>query len=63
LKGIAHTAFLAAFANANDKRHRWAVHIGGEIGAPLRTCEAMLAETALHLESTATVFARVRRSC
>ncbi len=57
MKGIADTGFLVAFANANDKHHGWAVQIAGDITEPLLTCEAVLAETAFHLESTSIVFA------
>ncbi len=59
MKGIADTGFLVAFANANDKYHGWAVHIAADITEPLLTCEAVLAETAFHLESTAVVLAMV----
>jgi predicted nucleic acid-binding protein len=59
LKGIADTGFLVAFANANDKYHDWAVQIAGDLSAPLLTCEAVLAEAAFHLESTAIVLAMV----
>ena len=57
MKGIADTGFLVAFANANDKHHDWALQIAVDITEPLLTCEAVLAETAFHLASTAVVFA------
>lgn len=57
MKGIAATGFLVAFANANDKHHAWAVQIAADITEPLLTCEAVLAETAFHLESTSVVLA------
>jgi len=57
VKGIAATGFLVAFANANDKHHAWAVQIAADITEPLLTCEAVLAETAFHLESTSVVLA------
>lgn len=56
-EGIADTGFLVAFANANDKHHAWAVQIAADITEPLLTCEAVLAETAFHLESTSVVLA------
>jgi predicted nucleic acid-binding protein len=53
LKGIADTGFLVAFANGNDNHHRWAAHLAARVTEPLLTCEAVIAETAFHLESTA----------
>jgi uncharacterized protein len=57
VKGIADTGFLVAFANANDKHHAWAVQIAAGVTEPLLTCEAVLAETAFHLKSTAVALA------
>lgn len=51
MKGIADTGFLLAFANRNDSYHAWAVSVSRQIETPLLTCEAVLAETAFHLES------------
>jgi uncharacterized protein len=59
VKGIADTGFLVAFANANDKHHRWATQIAAGVTEPLLTCEAVLAETAFHLENTALVLGMV----
>jgi predicted nucleic acid-binding protein len=59
VKGIADTGFLVAFANANDKYHAWATEIAAGVTEPLLTCEAVLAETAFHLESTSVVLAMV----
>jgi predicted nucleic acid-binding protein len=59
VKGIADTGFLVAFANANDKHHPWATQIAAGVTEPLLTCEAVLAETAFHLENTAVVLAMV----
>ena len=59
MKGIADTGFLVAFANANDKHHSWAVQLATGITEPLLTCEAVLAETAFHLESTSVALAMV----
>jgi uncharacterized protein len=53
VKGIADTGFLVAFANARDMHHDWAVAVAERITEPLLTCEAVLAETAFHLNSTA----------
>ena len=57
MKGIADTGFLVAFANANDKHHAWAVQIAADVTAPLLTCEAVMAETAFHLKSSAVALA------
>ena len=59
MKGIADTSFLVAFANANDKHHKWAAQLATGVTAPLLTCEAVIAETAFHLESAAVALAMV----
>ena len=51
MKGIADTGFLVAFGNRRDHHHDWAVEIAKAITEPLLTCEAVLAETAFHLNS------------
>ena len=53
MKGIADTGFLVAFARQNDRHHEWAVHVASRVTEPLLTCEAVLAETAFHLEDAA----------
>jgi hypothetical protein len=58
--GIADTGFLVAFANRNDRRHAWAVEVASRVDEALLTCDAVLAETAFHLESAALVLAMVR---
>ena len=55
MKGIADTGFLVAFANQNDLHHPWAVEVASRVLDPLLTCEAVLAETAFHLQSVAMV--------
>ncbi len=55
MKGIAHTGFLVAFANARDRHHRWAVSVAEQVTEPLLTCEPVLAEAAFHLGSVAVV--------
>jgi predicted nucleic acid-binding protein len=55
MRGIADTGFIVAFARANDRYHSWAVDLAAEIHEPLLTCEAVLAEAAFHLESSAYV--------
>lgn len=57
MKGIADTGFLVAFANARDQHHAWAVRLAEQVTDPLLTCEAVLAETAFHLEDSGLVLA------
>jgi predicted nucleic acid-binding protein len=59
VKGIADTGFLVAFANANDKYHKWAAQLATGVTEPLLTCEAVIAETAFHLESAAVALAMI----
>jgi uncharacterized protein len=59
MKGIADTGFLVAFARSNDEHHRWAFDVANGITEPLLTWEAVLAETAFHLESTTYVFSLI----
>jgi len=59
VKGIADTGFLVAFANGNDRHHGWAVQLASDITEPLLTCDAVLAETAFHLESASVALAMV----
>ena len=60
MKGIADTGFIVAFGNANDRHHAWAMEVAKGITEPLLTCEAVLAEAAFHLGSSAYVLALVR---
>ena len=60
MKAIADTGFLVAFGNRRDLHHAWALAIGERITEPLLTCEAVLAEAAFHLNSSALVLAFVR---
>ena len=55
MNGIADTGFLVAFANRRDRFHDWAVRIAAGVNEPLLTCEAVLAETAFHLQSVEAV--------
>lgn len=59
MKGIADTGFVVAFARQDDQHHRWAVEIAMQIATPLLTCEAVLAESAFHLGSSALVLSLV----
>jgi predicted nucleic acid-binding protein len=60
VKGIADTGFIVAFARRNDRHHKWAVDVAKEITEPLLTCEAVLAESAFHLESSLYVLSLLR---
>jgi predicted nucleic acid-binding protein len=60
VKAIADTGFLVAFGNRRDSHHEWAVGIAEGVTEPLLTCEAVLAETAFHLGSSALVLALLR---
>jgi predicted nucleic acid-binding protein len=60
VRAIADTGFLVAFANRRDSHHQWAVELAERVSEPLLTCEAVLAETAFHLESSTLTLAFVR---
>jgi predicted nucleic acid-binding protein len=60
VRAIADTGFLVAFANRRDSHHQWAVELAERVTEPLLTCEAVLAETAFHLESSTLALAFVR---
>jgi predicted nucleic acid-binding protein len=60
MKAIADTGFLVAFGNRNDYHHKWAVELAQGVTEPLLTCEAVLAETAFHLNSSVLALAFVR---
>lgn len=55
MKAIADTGFLVAFANRRDRYHDWALGLASQVSEPLLTCEAVLAETAFHLQNSALV--------
>jgi predicted nucleic acid-binding protein len=55
VKGIADTGFLVAFANRNDIHHLWAINLASQVTEPLLTCEAVLAESAFHLQDVSVV--------
>jgi len=55
MKAIADTGFPVAFGNRKDSHHEWALQIAERVTEPLLTCEAVLAETAFHLGSSALV--------
>ena len=55
MKAIADTGLIVAFGSRTDRYHAWAVELARTITEPLLTCEAVLAEAAFHLGSTAYV--------
>jgi predicted nucleic acid-binding protein len=59
MKGIADTGFLIAFANRGDAYHEWAIGLARRVTEPLLTCEAVLAETAFHLQNASLALAMV----
>lgn len=60
MKAITDTGFLVAFGNREDYHHEWALGIAERVTEPLLTCEAVLAETAFHLRSSALVVAMLQ---
>jgi uncharacterized protein len=61
MRAIADTGYLVALLSQHDQHHQWATELAGQLTPPLLTCEAVLAETAFHLRSSAQVLAMLRR--
>lgn len=59
MRAIADTGFLVAFGNRRDQHHAWARELASRVTEPLLTCDAVLAETAFHLRSSALALAFV----
>jgi predicted nucleic acid-binding protein len=59
MKGIADTGFIVAAGDRDDRHHGWAATLARSVTEPLLTCEAVLAEAAFHLRSSAFVLALV----
>jgi predicted nucleic acid-binding protein len=57
---IADTGLLVAMARENDQYHDWASDVAGQISWPALTCEAVLAETAFHLQLSREVLGMLR---
>lgn len=55
MKAIADTGFIVAYGNRGDSHHGWAADIAKNVTEPLLTCEAVLAEAAFQLSSSAYV--------
>ena len=60
MNAIADTGLLVALARDQDQYHDWAAEIGEQINWPVLTCEAVLAETAFHLQSSEEVIGMLR---
>jgi predicted nucleic acid-binding protein len=60
MKAIADTGLLVALARENDQYREWAEEIAEQITWPVLTCEAVLAETAFHLQSSQEVLGMLR---
>jgi len=62
MQAIADTGYLVALLQRNDEHHRWAKGIARQFELPLLTCEAVLAETAFHLQSRVYPLEMLKRS-
>lgn len=60
MDAIADTGLLVALAREEDRYHRWALEVAEQITWPVLTCEAVLAETAYHLQSSGRVVGMLR---
>ncbi len=61
MDAIADTGYLLALLKRDDEHHLWAERLGMRLTLPLLSCEAVLAETAFHLRSSAHVLAMLQR--
>jgi predicted nucleic acid-binding protein len=61
MQAIADTGYLLALLRREDEHHSWAKSIAGQFELPLLTCEAVLAETAFHLQSSVLVLEMLKR--
>jgi uncharacterized protein len=61
MHAIADTGYLVALIQQNDQHHKWAKSVAPQLRLPLLTCEAVLAETAFHLGSSAYPLAMLQR--
>ena len=62
MDAIADTGYLVALLRGNDEHHAWAKSLATQIKLPLLTCEAVLAETAFHLNSSIHVLKMLERN-
>jgi predicted nucleic acid-binding protein len=61
MKAIADTGYLVALLIRDDEHHDWATGLAPQFVLPLLTCEAVLAEAAFHLRSSAYLLALLQR--
>jgi predicted nucleic acid-binding protein len=61
MNAIADTGYLVALLRRNDEHHDWATGLAPQFLLPLLTCEAVLAEAAFHLRSTAYLLAMLHQ--
>lgn len=61
MQAIADTGYLVALLREDDEHHAWAEDIARQVNPPVLTCEAVLAETAFHTNSSAQVVAMLQR--
>ena len=57
---LADTGLLVALGRKADRYHEWALEIAEQITWPVLTCEAVLAETAFHLNSSVQVLGMLK---
>jgi uncharacterized protein len=60
MNAIADTGLLVALVEENDQFHDWALALAKQITWPVLTCEAVLSETAFHLQSSELVLGMLR---
>ena len=60
MNAIVDTGLLVALARQDDQYHAWASEVAARITWPVLTCEAVLAETVFHLQSSGTVTGMLR---
>jgi uncharacterized protein len=60
MKVIADTGFLVALIGKKDQFRDWARELARRVNWPVLTCEAVLAETAFHLQSSEHVVGMLR---
>lgn len=61
IPAIVDTGYLIALLRREDEYHDWATALSGEFQLPLLTCEAVLAEAAFHLQSSAYILRMLQR--
>lgn len=61
MEAIADTGYLVALLRGNDEHHSWARSLAARVDLPLLTCEAVLAETAFHLNSSTHILEMLKK--